>query len=90
MKFWKVVASIIATVLLCLFVQNARTEYINLDKEKVVLLGTCKVYARKYRCMTVEHKGKTYYIVYDQRGEAYQIELLANNIPRIIWTRNQL
>lgn len=90
MKFWKTVVPIIAIALLSLFVQNARTEYINLGKEKVVLLGTCKVYTKKYLCMTVEREGKTYYIAYDRLGEAYQIELLANNRPKIIWTRNRL
>ena len=88
MKIWKMVTLVTVITLLSLFVQTAQAEYVDLNKEKVLLAGVCHIFKKKYPCLSVEHKGKMYLVVFDRKGEAYQIELLPNGTYLIKWTRD--
>lgn len=88
MKLSKMVLFVIVIAALFLFVRNAQGEYLNLNKEKILMEGVCEVYKKRYSCVILQHKKKTYYVVFDKRGrDKYQIELLPDGSYKLLWVK---
>jgi len=88
MKILKMTTLVTTIVLFSLLMQTAQAEYIDLGKETVLLIGTCKIYGKKHPCLAVEHKKMMYIVVYDRRGQMYQIALVPPDFLKIIWVRD--
>lgn len=89
MKLKHLAVAVIVVAIGLLLLPKARAEYVDLKQGGMIVAQPmrCDEGGHLLVCVLVDYQNKHYLVSLDQKGE-YQMFLLENDVPTLIWSRD--